>query len=262
MKTLRGLLRMAAAATMVMGIALGTTLLAWVPIEIRGIPVSAWCFSLGVRPLMRALGIRFVCDDPQRVIEHHGFIFPNHISFFDTLVMSYLLPTRFLSKAEVRKYPLIGRIATATGTIFLDRSDKSQRANVRRTIAAKIRDKQYPPLVIFPEGTRNPEDTLLPFRYGVFEIAIDSGAPYLLCAIHYEDTEAMTWHSRDESLMTTIRRIVEQDTSRVWLIPLAEIQPKPDDDPIQLAAEAREVVGNALNRIRVEGLDPQWLNRN
>ena len=43
-----------------------------------------------------------------------------------------------------------------------------------------IRAKQYPPIVVFPEGTRNPLDTLLPFRYGVFEIASEIEMPYLL----------------------------------------------------------------------------------
>jgi hypothetical protein len=43
---------------------------------------------------------------------------------------------------------------------------------------------------------------------------------------------------------------VLKDTSRVWLIPLLEVKPQPDDDPQVLAAEAREIVGSALTRIR------------
>jgi hypothetical protein len=107
--------------------------------------------------------------------------------------------------------------------------------------------------VVFPEGTRNPEDSLLPFRYGVFEIAAETATPYLLCAIHYEDTEAMTWHSQKEHIVTTIKRIVLRDTTRVWLIPLEAVQPHPGDSPQVLADAAREVVGQALAAVRANG---------
>jgi hypothetical protein len=134
--------------------------------------------------------------------------------------------------------------------MFVDRGDKSKRADVRQQVIDGLQRSQYPPIVIFPEGKRNPEDTLLPFRYGVFEIAVETGAPYLLCAIHYEDTESMTWQSHKESLTTSIKRIVLRDPSRVWLVPLGVVQPRPDDDPQRLAAEAREIVGEALRQMR------------
>ncbi len=225
-------------------------LLSWVPVNLRGVRLASWFFAWGVRIVMPALGLRFVCEDRQTIIRHRGLILSNHVSFFDTLVMSYLVPMRYVSKAEVRKWPFIGQIAAATGTMFVDRNDKSKRADVRQQVIASLRRSQYPPIVVFPEGTRNPQDTLLPFRYGIFEIAVETGTPYLLCAIHYEDTESMTWQSHKESLTTTIRRIVLRDPSRVWLVPLKVVQPQPGDDPHQLAAEAREIVGEALREMR------------
>jgi 1-acyl-sn-glycerol-3-phosphate acyltransferase len=225
-------------------------LLSWVPLELRGVRIASWLFAWGVRIVMPALGLRFVCDNRQAIVQQRGLILSNHVSFFDTLVMSYLLPMRYVSKAEVRRWPFIGQIAAATGTMFVDRKDKSKRADVRQQVVDGLLQSQYPPIVIFPEGTRNPQDTLLPFRYGVFEIAIETGTPYLLCAIHYEATESMTWQSQKESLVTTIKRIVLRDPSRVWLVPLQVVQPQPDDDPQQLAAEAREIVGEALRMMR------------
>ena len=70
-------------------------------------------------------GLRFNVPDPQTIVQHRGFVFSNHVSFFDTLVMAYLLPMRFISKAEVKKWPFIGWIAAATGTQFVDREDKT-----------------------------------------------------------------------------------------------------------------------------------------
>lgn len=250
MAYLRGIARIVASALIVVLGAAGTVLLAWLPFRVRGVRLSAWSFSLGVRLLMPALGLRFQCTDPQRILQHRGFVLSNHVSFFDTIVMAYLLPVRFVSKAEVKKWPFIGAIARSTGTLFVDRSDKSDRSSVRGQVVDAIRAQQYPPIVVFPEGTRNPLDTLLPFRYGIFEIAVESEVPYLLCAIHYEETESMTWHSRNESLMTTVKRIVLRDTSRVWLVPLEVVQPRRDDNPTELASDAREVIGAALSRIR------------
>lgn len=230
--------------------AVGVVLLSWIPIRRRGIRLASWFFAWGVRIVMPALGLRFICNDRQAFIQHRGLILSNHVSFFDTLVMSHILPMRYVSKAEVRKWPFVGQIAAATGTMFVDRGDKSKRADVRQQVIDGLQRSQYPPIVIFPEGKRNPEDTLLPFRYGVFEIAVETGTPYLLCAIHYEDTESMTWQSHKESVTTSIKRIVLRDPSRVWLVPLKVVQPQPGDDPQQLAAEAREIVGEALREMR------------
>jgi len=234
-------------------VTVGIVLLSWIPIRRRGVRLASWFFAWGVRIVMPALGLRFICHDPQIITQHRGLILSNHVSFFDTLVMSYLLPMRYVSKAEVRKWPFIGQIAAATGTMFVDRNDKSKRADVRQQVIASLRQSQYPPIVIFPEGKRNPEDTLLPFRYGVFEIAQETGMPYLLCAIHYEDTASMTWQSHKESVTTSIKRVALRDTSRVWLVPLKVVQPQPGDDPQQLAAEAREIVGEALRQMRSAG---------
>lgn len=249
----RALLRLAAAAAIVIGGALAVVLLSVFPVRLRGVRLSAWCFSWGVRLLMPALGLRFRCDEPRRIVEHRGLIFPNHISFFDTLVMSYLLPMRFLAKAEVRRWPFIGWIATATGSMYVNRDDKAARLEARKTVALAVQADPYPPLVVYPEGTTNPTESLLPFRYGVFEIAVTAQIPYLLCAIVYERPEVVTWHSREEGLMTTVLRLVQAhshsgfDTSQVRLIPVTVIHPQPGDDPQELADDAREIIGAALS---------------
>ena len=246
----RGLFRIVISALIIGVATVCIVLLSWVPLRYRGIRISAWCFSLGVRLLMPSLGLQFECTDCARISQHRGFVLSNHVSFFDTLVMAYLLPVRFVSKEEVKRWPFIGTIAQATGSIFVNRSDKSDRSSVRKQVADAVLARQYPPIVVFPEGTRNPLDTLLPFRYGIFDIAADTEMPYLLCAIHYEETDSMTWHSRNEGVMTTVKRIVLKDTSRVWLIPLKVVEPHKGDDSAQLASEAREVIGAALSKIR------------
>ena len=57
-------------------------------------------------------------------------------------------------------------------------------------------------------------------------------------------------NGQQASLTTSIKRIVLRDPSRVWLVPLKVVQPQSGDDPQQLAAEAREIVGEALRKMR------------
>ena len=60
----------------------------------------------------------------------------------------------------------------------------------------------------------------------------------------------MTWHSRNEGVLTTVKRIVMRETSRVWLVPLEVIEPHSGDNSTELASQAREIIGAALTRIR------------
>lgn len=245
-RTLRGVFRIIASATVLVGATVLVVGLWWVPLKFRGIRLSAWFFTWGTRLLMPSLGLFFQCDDIEQVVNHRGFIFANHTSFFDTLVLSYVLPMRYVAKAGVEKWPFIGWIAVATGTMFVNRNDKAARATVRQTLAERILENSYPPVVIFPEGTRNADEELLPFRYGVFNIAREASIPYLLCAIMYDRPEVVTWQSRHESLLTTVSRIVFHDGCRVRLIPLEVIHPTPSDSVEALAAEARQIVGDGL----------------
>lgn len=239
-------LRIVASVTILVTATLLVLGLSWIPIKIRGVKLSAWPFSLGVRLLLPALGLHFRCKDPEKLFQHRGVVFPNHLSYVDTLVMAYLLPMRFVAKAETKKMPFVGQIATATGTMYVDRGDKNSRGQVRQMLARQIAADPYPPVVVYPEGTTNPAPGLLPFRYGAFEIAVQEQIPYMLCAIVYERPDLVTWQTREEGVMGTLMRIVRSPGSTVELVPLQVIQPQADDDHQRLANEAREIILEAL----------------
>lgn len=247
MSSLRAMFRTVASATILVTTSLLILLLGWIPIYRKGVRLPAWFFSWGTRLLMPVLGLHFHCTDPELFLQHRGLIFPNHLSYLDTLVMAYLLPVRYVAKHEVRGWPFIGWIATATGTMYVDRSDKASRAEVRRALAEQIAANPYPPVVVYPEGTTNPAPGLLPFRYGAFEIAVQAEIPYLLCAILYERPDLVTWQTREEGLMGTIMRMVRAESSRVELRALAVIEPQAEDDHQELADRAREIIGAVLD---------------
>jgi 1-acyl-sn-glycerol-3-phosphate acyltransferase len=189
-------------------------------------------------------GVRLQVRAPRKLVRHEGFIFPNHVSFLDAILFLSLAPVRFLGKSEVRGWPLLGWIATAIDTVYVERASKESRAQAR----VLLRDvPRHPPIVLFPEGGIYPTGLLLnPFRWGAFEIAVHSQIPYWPCVIVYDQRELVFWG--DESLMAAVWRVASRRGGRLRaeLIPLQAVHPTAEDDPRQLAAEAHGAVESVL----------------
>jgi 1-acyl-sn-glycerol-3-phosphate acyltransferase len=216
-------------------IGFGGTLLilsSWLPITIKGYHISMWLLLGIVRSLLFILNVHVDCPDPDRLRQHHGFIFPNHVSYLDILVLVSIAPLRFLAKDEVRTMPIIGQVAKSIGCVFVKRNDKKSRA------AARIKLSQvatFPPVVLFPEGKRNPGDRLLPFRYGAFEIVIRGQTPFLTCVIEYDQLDIAIWH-RGESIIKALLRLASYPHQvKAQLTPLRVTTPANDADPVQMS---------------------------
>jgi 1-acyl-sn-glycerol-3-phosphate acyltransferase len=115
-------------------------------------------------------------------------IVSNHLSLFDipTLIRFLPLDGRFLAKTELFKIPLVGRAMTTVGIIEINRS---KGGSSRQAIAEGVQtaaDGGYS-LIVFPEGTRSTDGTLLPFHKGAFRIAIDTELPLLPVVIEGTD---------------------------------------------------------------------------
>lgn len=251
MRTLLGIFRMSIALPV---IALGSLLIVgamWIPIRVRGIKVAAWIMTAAAALAMTVLNVRFHCAEPEKLFRHRGFVFPNHITYFDILIMLRLLPMRFVSALENRSMPFIGWVAIAIGTVFVNRGDKQSRAEARTRLAKIANAEPFPPIVVYPEGGIGPVRQLQPFRYGAFEIAAEGGLPYLPCAILYSHPEIIVW-GQDEGFRDSFWRLAcFPGPIEARLTPLTPVQPKPGDDPKQLAAEAHQAIAAAL------GVTPQ-----
>jgi 1-acyl-sn-glycerol-3-phosphate acyltransferase len=99
---------------------------------------------------------------------------PNHQSHFDIAALLGYLPgiVRFATKREVFAQPVFGAVLRTMGMIPVDRDDSE--ASVARLKRLQLHGSS---LVIFPEGTRSPDGTLLPFKKGAFVAAITLGVP-------------------------------------------------------------------------------------
>lgn len=98
----------------------------------------------------------------------------NHQSFMDIVSMYFLNRTfKWVSKASIKKIPIIGWGMALTGHVFLQREDrKSQIATIRECIA-KLKDGAS--MFFYPEGTRSKTGQLGEFKKGAFSIAKKAG---------------------------------------------------------------------------------------
>lgn len=109
----------------------------------------------------------------------------NHISWLDIHVLHSLLPVRFISKAEVQGWPIIGWLAEQVGTVFLVREKKSDAMRVNQVMADHLRDGDL--LALFPEGTTSDGREVLPFYPSLFQPAVEARAQLWPARLRYQD---------------------------------------------------------------------------
>ena len=112
-----------------------------------------------------------------------GLIVSNHVSYLDILALSSLVGCSFVSKREVRHWPVFGAYAKMGGTIFVDRERRSAVADVAELMQRHL-DEQIP-ISLFPEGTSTGGDVVLPFRSSLFEPVVHLGHPVVPCGLRY-----------------------------------------------------------------------------
>jgi 1-acyl-sn-glycerol-3-phosphate acyltransferase len=110
-------------------------------------------------------------------------IVANHISWLDIFVLNTVQPARFIAKAELKRWPLVGLLIAGCGTLFIERE--------RRRDAHRVNDHAREVLAagdtiaIFPEGTTTDGTTLLPFHGSLLQPVIDAKGDLQPIAIRY-----------------------------------------------------------------------------
>ncbi|MBI5432130.1 MAG: 1-acyl-sn-glycerol-3-phosphate acyltransferase [Planctomycetes bacterium] len=140
-----------------------------------------WIYVHWARATARAIGMRRSRRGPLPTAP--GLLVANHLGYVDVLLLAAETGAVFVSKAEVRHWPLIGRTATAMGTLYVRRHDKRALAEVNASIGEAVRAGRI--VGFFPEGTSTDGAGLLGFRPSLFETAASSGAAVHCAALRY-----------------------------------------------------------------------------
>jgi 1-acyl-sn-glycerol-3-phosphate acyltransferase len=109
----------------------------------------------------------------------------NHISWLDILVMHAARHCRFVSKSEIRHWPLLGTLSTGSGTLYIEREKRRDAMRVVHHMAESLKDGDI--VAVFPEGTTGNGRELLPFHANLIQAAISSGAPVQPVALRFLD---------------------------------------------------------------------------
>lgn len=108
----------------------------------------------------------------------------NHVSFLDIAVIHALCPrARFVSKAEVRRWPVVGGLAAAVGTLFIERSSRRDAMRVNHQMAQAMSAGDV--VAVFPEGTTGTGPTVLPFHANLLQSAIVTSTPVQPLCLRY-----------------------------------------------------------------------------
>ncbi len=92
----------------------------------------------------------------------------NHVSYFDILVLGSVVDACFVSRADVRDWPLVGWSAAVQGTVFIERR-RGEAKNHTDTIGERLAADDS--LIVFAEGTSGDGNHVLPFKSTLFAAA-------------------------------------------------------------------------------------------
>lgn len=127
------------------------------------------------RFIARLFGIRIkVLGTP--VTDQGVLIVGNHTSWLDIIIFSTIGRVSFVAKSEVATWPLFSTLARLQETVFVDRTRRSATGESRDQIRERLLAGDT--LVLFPEGTSNDGNAVLPFKsalMGAVEARVDDG---------------------------------------------------------------------------------------
>lgn len=173
----------------------------WSP-EQRDLRVQAWSSAMLLR-----LGVQLdVVGAPPSA--GPMLLVCNHLSWLDITVLHAANRCRFVSKADVGRWPILGRLASGAGTLYIERASRRDAMRVVHTMVQALRDGDI--LTVFPEGTTGDGARLLPFHANLIQAAIAAPAPVQPVALRYCDaagapTRAVSYVG-DESLIGSLWR--------------------------------------------------------
>ena len=133
----------------------------------------------------------------------------NHVSWVDIVALYVACPCRFVSKADVERWPLVGALATGGGTLFMRRESRRDAMRTVQRMAQALKNGDI--LAVFPEGTTSDGSSVLPFHSSLIQAAISADVPVQAAALQIlnsksgESSRAVSYMG-DESLVGSIWR--------------------------------------------------------
>ncbi|MCG6965197.1 MAG: 1-acyl-sn-glycerol-3-phosphate acyltransferase [Chromatiaceae bacterium] len=170
----------------------------------------------------------------------------NHVSWLDIVVLGGLTHTDFLSKYEVRRWPVIGWLAACSGTLFIRRGN-GEAGTVTEQIARRLREDGL--LTLFPEGTTTDGREVRAFFSRLFSAAIDTGTDVVPVALRYHiggEFDPVAPYTDRQTLAENLGGLLRREHTEVHVV---------FGEPISLREHRRREVAELARSAIVEALN-------
>ena len=118
-----------------------------------------------------------------------GLLVSNHLSYLDIIVLATLVPVVFVSKSEIKRWPVFGWFGRMAGTLFVERTRRSDVGRMSAAIRTLLAEGHV--VAFFPEGTSWNGRELLPFKSSLLEPIVGSPYPLSVAGIGYTLTDGL-----------------------------------------------------------------------
>jgi 1-acyl-sn-glycerol-3-phosphate acyltransferase len=175
-------------------------------------------------------------------------IVANHVSWLDIAAIHAAAPhARFVSKADVLSWPLLGWLIKNAGTLFIERERKRDALRVVHAVAASMQAGET--VAVFPEGTTGAGPDLLPFHANLLQAAVATATPVQPVVLRFDDATGRFCEAAqyigDTTLLQSLWRVASarRMTVKVQVMPPMSTE---HADRRLLAEHLREVMGQRL----------------
>jgi 1-acyl-sn-glycerol-3-phosphate acyltransferase len=161
--------------------------------------------------LLRVLGVRLNAQPPP-ALPDGALLVCNHVSWLDIYLILAARRVHFVSKSEVRGWPVVGWLAHQIGTLFIERGRRADTARINAEMHELMTQGRW--VAVFPEGTTCDGRGLKRFLPSLLQPAVQLGCPILPAALRYRSLDgeysAAPVYVDDISLWDSMMRIVSE----------------------------------------------------
>ena len=178
----------------------------------------------------------------------------NHVSWLDIPALHASAPrTRFVSKSAIAHWPLLGRLARAGGTLFIERERKRDALRVVHEVADALRKADA--VAVFPEGTTGAGHAVLPFHANLLQAAITTDTLIQPVVLRYSEpglpVSVAAQYIDDTTLVESVMKVCR---ARGLVVDVHFLPAEPSElDRRALAERLRERVATELQLILQAG---------
>ncbi len=194
--------------------------------------------------VLRAFGVRLEVHGArkfQEIPKRGVLVASNHVSWLDELAIDAVQPIKLVAKKDLKSWPVLGKIITAAGTVYLDREKLRELPQAVSELAARLRNGSA--VGIHAEGTTWCGLASGRYKPALFQAALDAGVPVRPIVLRYRIGDHLSTQPAfigSDTLVDSIRRVLKVRGLVVEVHVLDEIAPGRAENRRELAKLAQE----------------------